>query len=50
MTTMAARGNERDVVLLEDSGAPGHGGVAASDVAQGASPDTPWGKCAWMGS
>ena len=46
MTTLAARGDECGVVLLEDPGAPGHGGVAASDVAQGASPGTPRGKCA----
>ncbi len=44
MTTLVARGEERGVVLLEDPGAQGHGGLAVSDVPQGASPDTPWGE------
>ena len=46
MTTLTARSGERGVVLPEDPGAQGHGGLAASGVPQGASPDTPWGKCA----
>jgi hypothetical protein len=45
MTTLVARGDERGVVLLEDPGAQGHCGLAVSDVPQGASPGTPWGKC-----
>ncbi|HTU08933.1 MAG TPA: AAA family ATPase [Trebonia sp.] len=46
MTTLTARGDERGVVLPEDPGAQGYGGLAASGVPQGASPDGPWGKCA----
>ncbi len=46
MKTLTARGDERGVVLPEDPGAQGHGGLAASGVPQGASPDTPQGKCA----
>ena len=41
MTTLVARGEERGVVLLEKPGAQGHGGLAASGVPQGASPDAP---------
>ena len=46
MTTVTARSGECGVVLPEDPGVQGHGGLAASGVPQGASPDTPWEKCA----
>jgi len=46
MTTLAARRDECGVVLREDPGAQGCGDLAASDVAQEVSSDTPWGKCA----